>query len=258
MKVPQPTSNAVAQSQNPLGSSSEFNAIHSIIWGVLKRLATGTLGKVVRVHSAGEVAPVGFVDIQPLVNQMDAINRSIPFGVVHQVPFFRLQGGASAVIMDPTVGDIGWVAFADRDISSVTATRGQANPGSRRRFDLADAFFFPCWSGVTPGQYVQFNDAGITLHSPAAISIEAPDVRIIAQSVEISATTGTTVNTPTFRVNGATVLNGPLSQVPGSQGAGATGLDGPVTVANDLVAAGKSVSAHHHQEHDGPPTSNPI
>ena len=138
--------------QDPTDSTSPFNSMVSIVWGILARLHTGTMVKVLAVTNDGGVSPVGFVDLLPLVNQVDRARNAIPHIAVYRCPYFRLQGGANAVILDPQVGDVGWAGFADRDISSVVANRGQANPGSLRQFDMSDAFYFGGWSGAVPSQ----------------------------------------------------------------------------------------------------------
>ncbi len=110
---------------------------------------------------------------------------------------------------------------------------------------MADGLYLGGVLNGVPTQYVQFSAAGIKMHSPTAIVLDAPDVQLTGATVEIVATTSTTVTTPTFTVNGATVLNGPLSQGTGIAGGAATML-GPITVTNDVTANGKSVSTHVH------------
>nr|WP_250135685.1 hypothetical protein [Escherichia coli] len=49
--------------------------------------------------------------------------------VIYNIPVWRLQGGGNAVIMPPHVGDIGFLAICDRDISAVKATRQACDAG---------------------------------------------------------------------------------------------------------------------------------
>jgi len=114
--------------------------------------------------------------------------------------------------LDPKVGDIGIALFADRDISTVTATKKQATPGSRRKFDMADGLYIGGVLNGVPVQWIEFSEAGINITSPTAISLNAPDVNINCKTFELNATTAATITTPTFTVNGATFLNGSLSQ----------------------------------------------
>lgn len=146
--------------------TSEYNAIAFVFRMLLGNAATATLVQVKAVHPPQGVAQnTGTVDVLPLVNQMDSSGVATPHEVIYGLPYFRLQGGSNAVIVDPAVNDIGMAAFASRDISSVKSTRGQANPGSRRRFDYADGMYFGGLLNGTPVQYVEFlpNNGGISI-----------------------------------------------------------------------------------------------
>lgn len=242
--------------ESPESSGSKFNAISFVINQIMNGRNVATLVQVKSVTNAGELSAVGFVDVLPLVNQLDGDENAVPHGVVHGLPYYRMQGGANAIILDPQVGDIGMAVFADRDISSVKANKGQANPGSMRRASMSDGMYVGGFLNGTPTQYVQFNEAGIRIHSPTQVKLDAPNVQISAQTVEIAATTSATVTTPIFTVNGNTALNGNISQTAGSSSGIAT-LVGPVTVTNDLTAAGKSVSTHTHHENGGGGNTNP-
>jgi hypothetical protein len=231
--------------QSSYDGATEFNALSFLVNQILNARNVATLVQIKAVTNAGGLAPVGYVDVVPLVNQLDGYGNATPHGVVHNLPYFRMQGGANAIILDPQVGDIGMAVFADRDISSVKASKKASNPSSRRRSDYADGMYLGGFLNGVPTQYVQFSAAGIKIHSPTQVLLDAPDVQITAATVEIIATASTTVTTPTFTVNGATVLNGPLSQGVGSGGGGATML-GPMTVTNDVTAGGKSLKTHVH------------
>jgi phage baseplate assembly protein gpV len=161
---------------------------------------------------------------------------------IYNVPYFRLQGGANGVIIDPQKGDIGICVFASRDISTVKGTKKQGNPGSHRQYNFADGMYLGGVLNGAPTQYVQFSAAGIKIHSPTAIILEAPDIQLNAATVEINGTTSTTITTPTFTVNGATILNGTISQT----GGGAATLSGTLDVTGDVTAQGTSVHTHKH------------
>jgi hypothetical protein len=128
--------------QNPGTSASEYNALAFVVGQLLQKMQTVTLVRVVAVSNDGGVSPVGTVDVQPLVNQMSGDRKPTPHGTVYGVPYFRLQGGTDAVILDPKVGDIGMCAFASRDISAVKVAKAPANPGSFRMYDWADGLYF--------------------------------------------------------------------------------------------------------------------
>ncbi len=233
----------------------------------LSRLQTSMPVKIMAVVNAGEVSPVGLVDILPLVNQIDNQGNSVEHTTIYNVPYFRTQGGANAVIIDPQVGDIGIACFASRDISKIKKTKKQGNPGSLRQFSFSDALYIGGILNGTPTQYVQFNSTGIKIHSPNLVNLDSPDVQINCQTLEVNATTSMniatpaltlsgqtvditastsmTVTTPIFQINGQTVLNGSLTQGAGSNG-GTAAITGPMTVTNDVTAGGKSAMHHTH------------
>lgn len=159
-------------------AGSEFNALSFLIERIVGRHSTATLVQIKSVTNNGGVSPVGYVDVQPLVAQLDGHGNAVAHGVIHNIPYFRLQGGTDAVIIDPKQNDIGICIFADRDISSVKNAKGAATPGSRRRFDMADGLYLGGVLNGTPQQYIQFTAGGITVSSPTLITLTAPSVQI--------------------------------------------------------------------------------
>lgn len=163
--------------------------------------------KVLSVNATG-VNPVGFVSIQILVDQITGDNKTISHGEIPNVPYFRLQGGNNAVIIDPEVGDIGLACFSSRDISAVKNARQEAPPGSRRSHDFSDAMYIGGFLNKAPTQYIQFTSGGILIHSPSNIKLEAPIVDIQAATVNITANlnvTGNAAFTGTMNNNGVNI-----------------------------------------------------
>lgn len=140
--------------------TSEFNIVSFIVQQALARVRTVQLVKVLAV-SSGDTGPVGTVDVQIMVNQLDAQGNSTQHGTIHTIPAWRLQGGGNAVVCDPVVGDIGWAGFCDRDISVVKKTKAVGNPGSWRQFDVADGVYIGGFLNGAPTQYWRFSSAGI-------------------------------------------------------------------------------------------------
>jgi hypothetical protein len=157
--------------------AGEYNAMLFMIRRVLSKVNVAALCEVLAVYGGG-VGAVGYVDLQPLVNQVDGSGKAIPQGVLHNIPYMRMQGGANAIILDPQKGDIGAAVFSDRDISSVKATGAQANPGSRRRFDVADGLYFGGMLNGTPTQYIEFLANAINIVSPSEIILIAPEINL--------------------------------------------------------------------------------
>ena len=127
-------------------------------------LETNKLVQVVAVHPGdGSPPAAGTVDVLPLVMQVDGGGNTTPHETVTGLPYFRLQGGNGAVIADPAVDEIGWVAVCDRDTSNVRSTLKASPPGSGREFSLADGIYLGgCLNGV-PSQYVWFKPSGVKI-----------------------------------------------------------------------------------------------
>lgn len=155
--------------QDPSDTSNEVNQADFHIRQVLGRISTMKPVKIVAVYDnagkpitqTGNTGIAGFVDVQPLVNQIDGQGNALSHGIINGVPYARLQGGKNGIINDPQPGDITMMVCADRDISSVKANRGQANPGSFRQFDPADGICFGTIVGDPPDQYVRYRPDGV-------------------------------------------------------------------------------------------------
>lgn len=212
--------------------TSAYAAQAFIVKSILTRIATTTLVEVMAVTNAGDDSAVGFVDIHPLVNQVDGDGNAVQHGTIYGCPYFRLQGGANAIILDPQVGDIGIAVFASRDLSSVIATKAQANPNSGRTFSWADGLYIGGVLNGVPTQYVRFSPAGIEIHSPTQVKLSAPDVQIQCATLEIAATASAEITTPTFTVNGNHIVTG------NAVVEGTSLVDGVLTVTANTVITG--------------------
>lgn len=172
--------------EGPNDAASQYNAMVFIINSVLSGVQTASLVKVLACSNDGGVSPVGIVDVQVLTNLQTAGGAAVAHPTIYSLPYFRIQGGANAVILDPQPGDIGAAVFCSRDISSVVAANLgtddalTASPGSMRRFDWSDGLYFGGMLNGVPTQYVQFTDAGITVVSPTKVTVQAPEVDVVA------------------------------------------------------------------------------
>lgn len=181
--------------QSPTTDTNEYNVIAFVVQQLLQKVQTATLVKIAAVRNAGGIVPVGTVDVIPLVNIMTGNRQPIAHSTIYNIPYFRMQGGANAVILDPQVGDIGICVFCSRDISAVKATKATANPGSFRMFDWADGLYLGGMLNGAPTQYVAFAAGGITIHSPTKITLSAPEI-------DIEAGTSITINSPVNDIKG--------------------------------------------------------
>ena len=231
----------------PSAFNSEVAQIQLIIKAAMAGMRTSMPVSVVAVTNNGDLSAIGHVDLQPLVSTVDASGVAWEHGIIHNVPYMRIQGGANGIILDPVVGDIGIALVCDRDISTVKNTSAISAPGSNRKFDMSDMVYLATIIGQAPSQYIQFNSSGITIHSPTKVTITAPNVEVDATTsvkvsspnVEIDASTACTINAPSI------VLNGAISQGGGSYGGNAT-MAGSLTVTGDVTAEGTSVHTHKH------------
>lgn len=159
-----------------LGGTGEFEFIIS---GIINRIQTVTLVQVKAVNATG-VGSVGTVDVQPMVAQLDGAGNAHAHGIIHNIPYFRLQGGANAIIIDPKVGDIGMCGFCSRDISSVKSNKSPSAPQSRRKFDYADGLYFGGFLNGVPSQYLFFKDSGIDVVSTGKIYMTGSSIELDA------------------------------------------------------------------------------
>lgn len=145
-----------------------------VIKALLAKVRTSTPVEVVAVTNDGGLSPIGYVDLKPLVGQLDGSGNVVDHGVIYDAPYMRIQGGANAVILDPQVGDIGLASFSDRDITAVKAAKKASPPGSQRRHSMSDAVYLGTIIGDAPTQYVRFSAEGIEMVSPIKIKTIAP------------------------------------------------------------------------------------
>ena len=183
---------------------SDANVIKFLMKSAMTRLNTSLPVEVLAVKAAG-VDPVGFVDVRILVDQITADDKTHQYGMIPNVPYFRLQGGDKAVIIDPEVGDIGMACFCSRDISAMKNSRKGAPPGSRRTYDISDALYVGGFLNKAPTHYIQFTDGGILVHTPGEVNINAATANVNAPEINLNG--NTTVN-GNLAVNGTQTNNG--------------------------------------------------
>jgi hypothetical protein len=218
----------------PVDTADEYSVISFIVRQLINKISTLIPVKIISVHTQGGVAPAGTVDVQPLVALLDGAGNASQHGIVYGLPYLRLQSGTTAIIMDPAVGDIGFIICADHDISAVKSTKGPANPGSRRRFSLSDGIYFGGFLGQTPQQYIQITPTGLTLADSNGNTIS-------------TGPTGITLSGTNIIVSGNLQLTGAIQGANGAIYSGNITTTGTVTGGN--VQAG-SIDLLNHK-HSG-------
>jgi hypothetical protein len=198
--------------QTPADVASEYATLQFVVRQLLNGMATATLVRVMACTNAGGVVPVGTVDVSPLVDMVTEQGETIPHGTIFKAPYMRIQGGASAIILDPQPGDIGVCVFAMRDISAVKgdpdAARDRtpspgAPPGSRRTYSLSDALYLGGMLNGVPTQYVRFSDSGIELKTAGVVTVDAPTVHMTG-NLNVDGTITGTVDVIAGTISGKT------------------------------------------------------
>lgn len=157
--------------------SSDLNRLEFLI-KVLQRDMSTAIPVIITATQAGDTNAAGYVDARPLVAQIDAWGNSLPMAAIHHLPYFRLQSGRAAVVLDPVVGDIGLAVFAQSDCSNVKQGANQTvQPGSWRKFDQSDGFYVGGFLNKSVDTFVRLaQDGSITIKAPGNVTIDAPTV----------------------------------------------------------------------------------
>lgn len=213
-----PENQAYAGFAEPADMASDFTAMKFMIDQAINQTWTAHPVKVVGVTGgAGALAVAGTVDILPLVNQIDGAGTPTPHGTIFGVQYLRAQGGLMGVILDPAIGDIGWAVFASHDISSVVKNKGQANPGSRRRFSPSDALYLGGLLNSLVTTFIQFMSGNINITTPSGktitvtggtVNVVATHVTVTSNDVNLGASGGAAVARVGDTVSGGVITSG--------------------------------------------------
>ncbi len=160
--------------------ASEFNAIQFLIQQALRG----------QIHTAipckvEEVIDRKYVHVLPLVTQIDGYDERVEPATLYKLPFFRYHAGVCAFIVDPVPGDIGLAVFAQSDSSNVVqGTDTPQQPGSFRKYSMADGFYLGGFLNRDPSVYIELNqDGNITVIAPKDIQVDTPLVNITGDCV---------------------------------------------------------------------------
>src|SRR6185312_14149263 len=109
------SANLVYPLQQPASTATDYQALKFFVNAILSHVRTAHPVQVIAVTGGG-LGPIGTVDVQPLVSQVNGAGQ----------------------------GDIGLLVCCDRDISNVVATLQVSLPASLRRFNFADGIYLGC------------------------------------------------------------------------------------------------------------------
>jgi hypothetical protein len=175
------------------GRSQEFQILK-----LLRAIHTATIVQIQTVTPIS--ASVGVVTVIPMIEDTTTGGLVLAQSPIYSVPYFRLQGGTSAVIIDPVPNDIGLAVFAERDISAVVQTLKAGPPPTARSHSSADGLYLGGFLNGAPVQWVKFlpAGAGIDISTPGALTLEGKTIALTAgQSVTITAGTTAEISAPT-------------------------------------------------------------
>jgi len=167
-----------------------------VIQRLIRQIHTADLVKVLKVYpTAGSV---GFVDVQRLVQQQTTNGVGVAQAPMYRFPYLRMQGGLSAIILDPVEGDLGLAVFAERDITRAVQTREAGMAPTNRAFDAGDGLYLGGFLNADPTQYVQFKpDGGIDVVATGAVNVTASG--------------NSTLTAPAWAVNGPVTFADPIT-----------------------------------------------
>ena len=205
--------------------SSEFNILSFLIESVLNQQLNTALP--VRVDSCtkpGTGGAAGYVSATPLICHRGSDGRALPPVSIPKLPFFRLQCGTAAVVIDPQPGDVGLAVFAQKDCSTLQA--GKTEPevaGSFRRFDMSDGFYIGGFLGVPPETFIECDPdtKSVTVTGPLTVTVNA-DEKI-------------TLDAPLVEVTGRIVQTGERAESGGSSFTGGFTNTGGRITSNGIV-----------------------
>jgi hypothetical protein len=159
--------------QEPESGATDYNAQMFLIRQLLAQMNTATLVQIKAVNTSAQT-----VDAMPLVNQLDGFGNGIQHVTVYGLPYMRIQAGTNAIVIDPAVGDIGVAVFANRDISTVIATKKVNNPGSRRMFSMSDGVYLGGVLGAAPVNFVKITGNDINITATGNVNVQAPAINL--------------------------------------------------------------------------------
>ena len=216
-----------ASQQGPNDASSLFNMVAFAVRQMMAQLDTMKLVQVTAVNPGGGSPPVaGTVNVQLLVSEVDGNNNVTQQGIVNKIPYFRLQGGPWAIVIDPAVGDFGYVICADRDISSVKNNPGIQPPASLRKYNVSDGIYIGGCLNTVPAATLWLKSDGTWVLTDKPGNVLKGDSNGI---------TATPVGGGAFAVNGNITATGSI--IAGKGGADQVGLQ-----------------THTHPSNGSPPT----
>ena len=214
--------------------------LRAVIENIASSIMTATIVKVVKSDESG-IQPVGTVAISPLVDFISGDGSIVKQGTIFNAPYFRLQGGSNAVVIDPAVGDIGIALFCHSDISGVKKKKDSAPPATFRHHSMSDAIYIGGILNGTPEQFLFINNDGVSVRAKK-FKVEADEVEITSSGSFSVRSRESKITSPTTVIASATEIAGTLSQTGGGdssfsgnmRGSGSIDITGEIRSQADI------------------------
>ena len=170
--------NTVTSLMNINTQSSEYNGLSFIIQQAIRQQVNTCV--VVKVTAVKD----GYVDVLPLVTQIDGNGEAVQPTTLYHLPFMRYHGGVCAVILNPVVGDIGLAVFAQKDCSNVVkGTTEPQQPASFRENSMANGFYIGGFLNQAPTCSIELKqDGSIIMTAPKNVIVNGD---VIADGISL-------------------------------------------------------------------------
>ncbi|KAA1175364.1 phage baseplate assembly protein V [Photorhabdus heterorhabditis] len=236
-----------------INTDERLNRPEAVFFSMQEMISAGlyvSLPCIIQSFDADAVTVTAQPAIRWKIRKKDGDLESVSLPLLVDVPVIFPRGGGVTLTFPVKVGDECLVVFADRCIDYWWQSGGVQEPVDPRQHNLSDGF------ALIGPQSQQQKIAGISTSSvqlrsddgAAYIELDPGSHNItVITPAKLTATAngGTEITSPEIILNGNVTINGNLSQGMGAGGGTAT-MQGPVTVSNDVTAAGISLKNHVH------------
>ena len=198
-----------------------YQSLMFLINSVVNNVNTAELVKVIAVDESKKE-----IDVIPIVAKPDSEGQRIDPAPIYGIKYIEWQYGTNAIIATPVVNDVGLLVVCTKDISSIDS----GLVGSYRRYNLADGIYFGglCGFNATPAQFIKFDENGIEITSPTALTVNAPIMTVNAEtSATVMTGEATVTATGNVAISGSNVsITGSAVSIGSGSGGKAIALDG--------------------------------
>ncbi|EYU14197.1 phage baseplate assembly protein V [Photorhabdus aegyptia] len=236
-----------------INTDERLNRPEAVFFAMQEMISAGlyvSLPCIIQSFDADAVTVTAQPAIRWKIRQKDGELESVSLPLLVDVPVIFPRGGGVTLTFPIRAGDECLVVFADRCIDYWWQSGGVQEPVDPRQHNLSDGF------AIVGPQSQQQKISNISTHTAqlrsddgaAYIELDpnSHNITVITPAKLIATANGSTeITSPDIILNGNVTINGNLSQGMGAGGGSAT-MQGPVTVSNDVTAAGISLKNHVH------------